>query len=363
MTDLLFDRYKDALRAGHVAVLRGQLDDALEAYRRAAEVAPTRALPHTSIGGVLLDLGRVDDALDEFRVALGLSPGDETALLGRAEALARAGRPADAAATLDALADSQLDTGRIADAVETLQRALGLEERVGRRRKYQHAVRSLRMQTGERLPEDRAGRGLPSLEAAEAAEPVPEGAAVALQGLEDGEDGGPEGIPAIVAAGAADAAEETPAASDDEPVEEPADEPVEEPADEPVEEPGPPEPEARILGDAALAAAEAATARHDDVAALAGCLEAARIFEEAGLAVAALDACREALAVAPGDIDTHLRYASICRTRGWRDLAQGRLVSVLRLADLDDDVEARARIRAVVEAEFADDEELMGLSA
>ncbi len=142
---------------------------------------------------------------------------------------------------------------------------------------------------------------------------------------------------------------------------EPEVEAIEEPEAEP--EPEPPAPDPRILGDAALAAAEAATARHDAAAALAGCLEAARIFEEAGLVVAALDACREALAISPGDIDTHLRYASICRARGWREVAQVRLVNVLRLAELDEDAEGRARIRAVVEASFADDEELMRLSA
>ena len=57
----------------------------------------------------------------------------------------RLGQPIEAARTLDALAEVLLVAGRDADAVETLQRALVLEERVGRRRQYQRALRALRM--------------------------------------------------------------------------------------------------------------------------------------------------------------------------------------------------------------------------
>jgi Tfp pilus assembly protein PilF len=112
-----------------------------------------------------------------------------------------------------------------------------------------------------------------------------------------------------------------------------------------------------------MVAAEAAAERGDVAEAVAGYLEAARTFEEAGLIIAALDACREALALAPGDIDTHLRYASICRTRGWRELAHSRMTSVLRLAELQGDDAGRARVRAEIEASYTDDEELMRLSA
>ena len=59
MTDDLYERYKEALRVGHVAVLRGALEEASEAYRTAASIAPSRALPHTSLGGVLLRLGHL----------------------------------------------------------------------------------------------------------------------------------------------------------------------------------------------------------------------------------------------------------------------------------------------------------------
>ena len=46
----LYERYKDALRRGHVASLRGRLEEAIEAYSEAAAIAPERATPHTSAG-------------------------------------------------------------------------------------------------------------------------------------------------------------------------------------------------------------------------------------------------------------------------------------------------------------------------
>jgi tetratricopeptide (TPR) repeat protein len=322
MTDELFDRYKDALRAGHVAVLRGRLDEALVAYRTAEAIAPGRALPHTSMGGVLLDLGRVDEALEELRIAVELAPRDEGALLGRAEALARAGRPADAAASLDALAEVQAQSGRMAESMETLQRALVLEERVGRRRRYQKAVRDLRVASGGRLSDGASRLALPLEEEAPA---TPPGASAPLEP--------PPG----------------PAVSTEEAV-----------AEEPVVV-GPSEP--RLAGDAFVAAAEEALARGDAAGALDAYREAARVFDQGGLPIAALDACREALALAPGDVAVHLRYASIYRSKGWREVAVNRLASILRLVDLEGDTEGRERICAVIAATYPDDERLMGLCA
>ena len=41
MTEALYERYKEALRRGHVAAQRGRLDEALDAYGEAARVART----------------------------------------------------------------------------------------------------------------------------------------------------------------------------------------------------------------------------------------------------------------------------------------------------------------------------------
>ena len=41
MTEALYERYKEALRRGHVAAQRGRLDEALDAYGEAGRVART----------------------------------------------------------------------------------------------------------------------------------------------------------------------------------------------------------------------------------------------------------------------------------------------------------------------------------
>ena len=59
----LFERYKLALRRGHVAASRGQLDEAVVAYREAIDLAPDRVLPYTGLSGVLVRLDRPAEAL------------------------------------------------------------------------------------------------------------------------------------------------------------------------------------------------------------------------------------------------------------------------------------------------------------
>ncbi|MGI8703858.1 MAG: tetratricopeptide repeat protein [Candidatus Limnocylindrales bacterium] len=90
----VFQRYKDALKQGHVRVLRGQLEEAVEHYRAASNLAPERPLPRTALGEVLLRLGRHADARQAFDQALELAPRDERALAGREQAVTALGQPA-----------------------------------------------------------------------------------------------------------------------------------------------------------------------------------------------------------------------------------------------------------------------------
>lgn len=334
MTDSLYDRYKEALRAGHVAVLRGRLEDALVAYGEAAAIAPDRALPRTSIGGVRLQLGLPAEALADFDAALLLAPGDEGALIGRAEALISTGRPALAAESLDALAEMQDAAGRHAAAVDTIQRALVLEERIGRRRRYQRAVRSLRIASG-----DRSGEGAPGIALGVLERSVPVDAEAARADAAPVEAEGVRADAERVEIGSADA----------------------ESADAEPEPSGPPDP--RAAGERLIGVAVAALDAGDPTAAGTAFRSAAAAFADCGLTYAALDACREALSLDADDIELQLRYVSLYRSRGWRDLAIVKLGHLLRLADLDGDRAARERICAVVREAFPDDEMLAALCA
>ena len=173
--EALYERYKGALRNGHVASVRGRNEDAIAAYAEAATLAPDRPLPHTSMGRTLLKLGRVDEALAAFGAALRLAPRDEAGLAGRADALVAAGRPAEAAGVLDLLADTQETAGRLPDACDTARRALELAESRARRRYLETLVAELQSWAPERGGADQLARALRALEVPVAAgvpEPV-----------------------------------------------------------------------------------------------------------------------------------------------------------------------------------------------
>jgi tetratricopeptide (TPR) repeat protein len=160
MTDDLYERYKEALRVGHVAVLRGALQEALTAYRLASSIAPSRALPHTSLGGVLLRLGHLEEALVEYASAVARAPHDEGALLGQAEALTIAGQRFDAAMALDHVSEIQEASGRLPEAADTIRRALELEEAPERIRRQRTLMRDIRLSAGDHAAEQLLARAL-----------------------------------------------------------------------------------------------------------------------------------------------------------------------------------------------------------
>jgi tetratricopeptide (TPR) repeat protein len=160
MTDDLYERYKESLRVGHVAVLRGSLNAAIDAYKTAAEIAPSRALPHTSLGGVLLRLGRLEEALVEYAAAVARAPRDEGALLGQAEALSAAGERAEAASALDRVAEIQAESGRLPEAADTLRRAIEFHETSERTRLQSDLLRQIRLSAGDQAAEQLLARAL-----------------------------------------------------------------------------------------------------------------------------------------------------------------------------------------------------------
>jgi tetratricopeptide (TPR) repeat protein len=126
MSDPVFERYKDLLKKGHVAVLRGRPKEALASYQEAARLVGHRALPWVSMGQVLLQMGRVQESLAAYDEALARAPGDRQALGGKVVALTAAGRTNEADA-LEAIIESlDLDEARLrAAAAATAERSLG----------------------------------------------------------------------------------------------------------------------------------------------------------------------------------------------------------------------------------------------
>jgi tetratricopeptide (TPR) repeat protein len=343
-----YQRYKDVLRRGHVAVMRGRLDVALVAYEEASRLAPDRALPHVSLGGVHLQLGAPDRALDAYDAALGRAVRDETALLGRAESLIRLGRRVEAAETLDVLSEVQDATGRLADACDSARRALELAEQKARRRHVQDLTRRLGKTVGDQAAEQALARALRMLELGEPPMPAP-----AQRGVADPSAAG--GFGAAHELGAA--APRGVAASDAGPGDEDADAGRGANADSPEADGTPPD------GLELLSRAEVALDARDPETARIAYLAAARALAGEGLLVAALDACYLALAIAPDHPDHHLALVELYLELGWTGHAAEKLALLGRLIELDGNIGAHARLCELISANFPDDPTLTRLCA
>ena len=338
----LYERYKDALRRGHVAALRGRHDVAIDAYGEAARIAPDRALPHVSIGGILAKMDRLDDAIDAYRRALGIAPRDEVALRGLGEVLARLGRRAEAAAAVDRLSDALDAGGRLTEATDAARRALELAESRTRRAQLTTLVGRLRAEpAGDETAQRALEQALGVLAATAVAESSPD--------VSEATRAEPERPPGPVDVAGAETEAPIDSASGKQP-EPPGDDvqPVAEPAG---------------LGIALGAAAETHLYAGDLVEAHEGLLAAARAHRRAGRLVAAVDACDLAIAIAPADPDLHLLLAELYLDRGWRALASEKLQLLGRIANLDADSRTRTRICETVNARLPDDPRLAELCA
>ena len=315
MSEVLYEQYKDALRRGHVAALRGRLDVAAAAYREAARIAPDRALPYVGLGGVLARLGRSEDALAAYAAALDLTPSDEGAMHGRADVLAALGRRAEAADMLDHLAELLERDGRLADACDVARRSLELAEARGRRRHVESLVARLRTaEPGDASAAEALERALGVLEAVPGLTPRPEA------GTPSADDPNGAGL----------AGSSVPTA---------------------------PDPALLTLAvEEALEAGDLDEARRRALVAAAG-------HRAVGQFHAAMDACYQALAILPSDPDIHLLLAELYLDRGWRGPAADKLVLLGRLAQLTGDGATRARLCYLAAARFPDDPRLAAVCA
>lgn len=330
--EVLYERYKGALRNGHVAAVRGHHEAALKAYAEAATLAPDRPLPHSSMGRTLLRLEQVDEALAAFGRALRLAPRDEAGLAGRADALISAGRPGEAAGVLDLLADTQETAGRLADACDTARRALELAESRARRRHLEVIVAELTGWPADRGAADHLARAHKALEAVAARQAALAAEQTAAEPTQAADPTEPADLSRPIEAGGVAAA----------------------PVSEPVAEPAP-DPSALSL------AVDAAVATGDPAIVHAAVLDAVAKLRRGGLLDAAIDACQLGLTVAPADPDLHLALAELDLDHGWDEAAADKLVLLDRYVILTGDDPARKRLHELAAERLPDDPRLSAL--
>jgi tetratricopeptide (TPR) repeat protein len=106
------DGYREALRRGHVAVVKGRPREAIGHYEEASRLAGGRPLPYTAMASVYLRMRKPREAIGAFDEALRRAPNDVAALRGKASAMAAEGHVAEATAL-----------ARKADEVEGMARA------------------------------------------------------------------------------------------------------------------------------------------------------------------------------------------------------------------------------------------------
>jgi tetratricopeptide (TPR) repeat protein len=314
LSEVLYEQYKDALRRGHVAALRGRLDAAAAAYREAARIAPDRALPFVGLGGVLARSGRAEESLEAYAAALERAPNDEGATQGRADVLAAMGRRSEAADALDRLAADLEREGRIADACDVARRALELAESRGRRGQVERLVARLRTAAPGDAAAEALERALGVLDTVPGVDPTGSG-------------------PSAPSAEAPTEQAATPA------------------------RPVAADPTVLTLAvEESLEAGDLDEARRR-------ALIAANGHRAVGQFHAAMDACYQGLAIMPSDPDIHLLLAELYLDRGWRGPAADKLVLLGRLSRLTGDGTTRGRLCYLAAARFPDDPRLAAVCA
>lgn len=112
MAEAVSERYKEALRLGHVAVAKGRPREAVEHYQQASRLAVDRPLPYVRMGFIYLQMRQPREAIAAYDEAVRRAPDDLEALRGKAQALEAAGETAQAttlarrASDLEALSEA-----------------------------------------------------------------------------------------------------------------------------------------------------------------------------------------------------------------------------------------------------------------
>lgn len=326
----LFEQYKDALRRGHLAILGDELEAALAAYRDAASLVPDRALPHASIGAVLERLGRREEALAAYDRALAIAPDDAAVASARAAVVAsiaaadrRLASPAEAhepeatatAAGAHESAPSQATPPADSHAdASTPARAAHVESSPDAGQVAIDAMRAALERSGEAPaagPEHEATPG-------EVTDPTMAGA---TDGPPGAGDGPPGAWPAI-------------------------DLPSLPPP--PLEGPPPDPNELQAEADELLDGGDEQGARDRLIL-------AAMVHRDAGRLDAAIDACLQLLAIAPGDPRVHLAIANLQLDLGWREVATEKIELMLRLTSLAGDAQAEADVHLLAADRLRDE--------
>jgi tetratricopeptide (TPR) repeat protein len=303
-----YERYREALREGHLAAQRGDHAAAMAVFTEAGALAPDRPLPHVGMGNALRELGRLSEAMAAFDRALALAPLDEGALGGRAATLVALGRTAEAAAALTGLAESLEADGRPGDALDPARQALALDSSSARFRLVARLSAAAQAAGGP----DRGATG---------------------RGASDGIAGHVAVSAGANAAGGSTAGSSRPASR------------------------------TRPVGATLVAEADARVDAGRTAEARDRYLLAARALREGGRFFAALDACYLALAIAPADAELHLILAELYDERGWSGQAADKLVLLSRLLDLEGDRTTRDRLCGLVAARFSGDPRLAAICA
>ncbi len=401
MSGSLFDEYKAALRRGHLAALAGDLDSALGAYTEASRLVPERALPVASQGTVLHRLDRWQEAAEAFDLALRLAPDEEAPLRARAAARAERGLRSGAAADFERLA-FVLDVGsRSGEAAEAARRALELEPSPEREALLDRLVAAaahvvdlqpsraaadggsfeapadeasepdlgeagaaddprLQFLPADLAPDEIPGVSHPNVEAAEAFEAAEAAPAAGPEAAPVGEEPAAGSASAALAARIAELGTQpswvdmedrrmgaAPEGLDADgrpwpPVDLPS------PPPPPIEGP-PPDPETLLAEAADLARAGDTAAARDRM------LLAVVVHRAAGRLDAALEACLQLLAIAPGDPQVHLAIANLQLDHGWTSLATEKIELLLRLTALTGDTQAEADAHGLASERLRDD--------